>query len=283
MTIQQLKNEIKTILTDNYTAKAIQTISNALLEKHLNLQTIEIILNDNQILESSVIQNIQHDLNQILQGKPYQYVIGYTWFYDLKIKVNPTVLIPRPETEELVHWIVECNKKLDTLDIIDVGTGSGCIALALKSQLKNAALTGVDISPGALKTARKNASINKLNVHFELFDVLNYLPNWQTALFDVVVSNPPYIPIKEKIEMDEIVIAHEPSIALFTPNDNPLIFYEQICRYAKQYLKPAGQLYFEMHEQYHEEVKNVMLKFGFELITVKKDLQGKIRMIRGNL
>lgn len=283
MTIQQLKNEIKDTLKDKYSTSAIKTISNALFEKHVNLQAAEVVLNYNQLLEDTTIQNLRYDLQELLQGKPYQYIIGFTWFYDLKIKVNSSVLIPRPETEELVHWIVECNQLKESLSIIDVGTGSGCIALALKSKLKNASLTGVDISSAALQTARENAALNKLVVHFELFDVLNYLPDKQNGLFDVVVSNPPYIPLKEKIEMDQIVCKHEPALALFTPNDNPLIFYEHICRYARQYLKSGGQLYFEMHEQYYEEVKNVMEQFGFQSITLKKDLQQKIRMIKGIL
>lgn len=283
MTIHQLKNEIKLILDDKYSARAIYKISQAIFEKHLKLKPYEMLLNQNQLIDKPVVDNILTDVQEISKDKPYQYQIGYTWFYDLKIMVNPSVLIPRPETEELVHWIMEdqVNKKL--LDIIDIGTGSGCIAIALKSKLNHAAVTGVDISQDALQTAQQNAAINKLNVHFEMFDVLNYLPDKQHALFDIVVSNPPYIPLKEKREMDQLVTEHEPAIALFTPNDNPLIFYEHICRYARQYLKPEGLIYFEMHEQYSEEVNNVMLKFGFQSIVVRNDLQGKVRMIKGVL
>jgi len=283
MTIQQLKNEIKNMLIDKYSTLAIQTIGQALFEKHLNLRSAEMILHHNRILEKKTIQYIRNDLNELLRGKPYQYVMGFTWFYDVKIKVNSSVLIPRSETEELVHWIVERNNLNDGFSILDIGTGSGCIALALKSKLKNVQVTGVDISANALELARENATLNKLNVHFELFDVLNYLPDKQSALFDVIVSNPPYIPLKEKAEMDEMVANHEPGIALFTPNNNPLIFYENICRYARQYLKPEGQLYFEMHEQYYKEVKDIMIRFGFHSIEMKQDLQGKKRMIMGLL
>jgi len=283
MTIQELKIDIKKKLLTPYTENEIRIISNALIEKHLNLQAFEILLHNNQLIEEATQQNIQQDLKAILNGKPYQYIIGHTWFYDLKIKVNSAVLIPRPETEELVHWIIEQNTNKKKLDLIDIGTGSGCIALALKSKLPYASVTGVDISEEALQTAQQNAAINKLEVHFELFDVLNYLPNKQSALFDVVVSNPPYIPIKEKEKMDKLVTENEPELALFIPNENPLLFYEHICRYARQYLKPNGQLYFEMHENYNNEVKSTLQKFGFINVELKKDLQGKYRMICGTL
>lgn len=283
MTIQELKIEIKKSLADLYTSNETKIISHALIEKHLNLKAFEVLLKLHQVIEEDVQKAIQKDLIAISEGKPYQYVMGYTWFYDLKIGVNSSVLIPRPETEELVHWIVERNATTIKIDIIDIGTGSGCIALAIKSKLKNSAVTGVDISSEALQTAQQNATINKLAVHFELFDVLNYLPNKQSALFDVVVSNPPYIPIKEKEEMDKMVTENEPELALFIPDENPLLFYEHICRYARQYLKPKGQLYFEIHENYSEEVKNTLLKFGFSNIELKKDLQGKQRMICGIL
>jgi len=225
--------------------------------------------------------NCKKDVHQIKAGKPYQYVIGFTWFYDLKIEVNESVLIPRPETEELVHWIIQNNSNKQNLDIIDIGTGSGCIALTLKSKIKNALVTGVDISEEAIAVAQKNAELNQLQVHFELFDVLQYLPNKQQAFFDVVVSNPPYIPENEQVQMDQIVTDHEPAIALFTPKDQPLLFYEHICRYARQYLKPGGFLYFEMHENYGTEVEQTMNRFGFEEVTLKKDMQNKLRMIRG--
>ncbi len=283
MTILQLKKEIMDTLNSQYSSHAINQICNVLLEKHVGHQPYEILLNRNQIVDKNTVDHIKYDLKEILKDKPYQYQIGYTWFFDLKIMVNPSVLIPRPETEELVHWIVEHHTQTNKLDIIDIGTGSGCIALALKHQLSNASVTGVDISPDALQIARKNAKLNNLNVHFELFDVLNYLPDKQHALFDIVVSNPPYIPLKEKASMDKIVTNHEPDLALFTPNNNPLIFYEAICRYARQYLKPKGQLYFELHELYHNEVKEVMLKFGFQCISIQKDLQGKFRMIKAIL
>jgi len=283
MTIQELKIEINKKLIDLYTENEIKVISNSLIEKHLNLQAFEILLQNNQLIEDDIQQQIQQDLEAILNGKPYQYAIGYTWFYGLKIGINSSVLIPRPETEELVHWIVERNTHKKKLELIDIGTGSGCIALALKSKLKNAAVTAVDISIEALQTAQQNASLNNLDIHFELFDVLNYLPNKQSALFDVVVSNPPYIPLKEKKEMDQLVTENEPELALFVPNDNPLLFYEHICRYARQYLKPDGQLYFELHENYSAEVNDTLVKFGFKNIELKKDLQGKLRMICGIL
>lgn len=281
MILKDIKQQIKDKLKKMYSESEVKTITNALFEKHLKLSPAEILLKDKDKIDDDLVYYINADLLQIDNKMPYQYVIGYTWFYDLKLKVNEWVLIPRPETEELVDWIVKDSDTAAKLDIIDIGTGSGCIALALKTALPNAEVTGVDISKEALEIAKENAITNKIETHFELFDVLNYVPDKQHALFDIVVSNPPYIPVTEKAEMDKIVAEYEPDLALFSPNENPLIFYENICRYARQYLKKNGWLYFEIHENYGKAVGEVLQKFGFEAIELKKDLQGKNRMLKG--
>lgn len=282
MTIAAVKFLIKDALATTQSVLAINTIFNCLVEKHLNISPTTASINADNLIEEIVSKKIIADVEAIKQGKPYQYIIGYTWFYNLKIIVNEAVLIPRPETEELVDWAINDYKiNTEVIDVLDIGTGSGCIALTLKANL-NANVTGVDISEAALKIANKNAAINNLNIHFELFDVLNYLPNSQSEMYDVIISNPPYIALKEKYLMDEVVIKHEPNLALFVPNENPLIFYKQVTRFARQYLKPKGTLYFELNENYASQTKTLIKKFGFKKVQIAKDLQGKERMLKAN-
>jgi len=279
MTIAAIKLFLKDALEAQHSLLAIQTIFNCLAEKHLQLSPAAASLNAGNLIDATILSKIKIDIEAIKHGKPYQYVIGYTWFYNLKILVNEAVLIPRPETEELVDWIVkDLSDQVTTLDVLDIGTGSGCIALALKANL-NANVSAVDISKTALKVAEQNAANNKLNIHFEQFDVLTYLPNNQGQQYDVIVSNPPYITLNEKPLMDKIVTQYEPDLALFVTNEQPLIFYEQVARFARQYLKPTGTLYFELNENYAEETKTLIEKFGFKDVIIKKDLQGKKRML----
>ena len=281
MTITSIKLILKDALAAKYSMMAINTIFNCLVEKHLNLSPANASISAAKIIDEAIASCIKSDIEAIKQGKPYQYVIGYTWFYNLKMMVNEAVLIPRPETEELVDWVVKDYKDAtEKLDILDIGTGSGCIALSLKANL-NANVSAVDISETALEVAHQNATINNLNVHFEMFDVLNYLPNSQSALYDVIISNPPYIALNEKPTMDEVVTKNEPDLALFVPNKNPLVFYEQVARFARQYLKPNGSLYFEINENYANETKTLIEKFGFKTVLIQKDLQGKDRMLKG--
>jgi len=283
MTIAAVKFLLKDTLATVHSVLATNTIFNCLIEKHLNLSPATASINAEKLIDENISKNIIKDIEAIKQGKPYQYVIGYTWFYSLKMMVNKAVLIPRSETEELVNWVVQDYKNnQQILDILDIGTGSGCIALALKANL-NANVSAVDISETALEVAKQNAKFNTLNIHFELFDVLNYLPNNQSAQYDIIISNPPYIVLNEKPLMDNIVTKYEPGVALFVPNENPLLFYEQVARFARQYLKPGGSLYFELNENYAYETKALIEKFGFKDVVVNKDLQGKERMLRGLL
>jgi len=281
MIIAAIKFLLKDALANTHSFLALNTIFNCLVEKHLNLTPTAASVHINDLIDEDNSKSIIKDIEAIKQGKPYQYVIGYTWFYNLKMTVNEAVLIPRPETEELVDWVVSDYKNhTENIDILDIGTGSGCIALALKANL-NANVSAVDISETALTLAQQNAIENDLNVHFELFDVLSYLPNKQSQQYDVIISNPPYITLNEKPLMDKVVTKYEPDLALFVPNENPLIFYEQVARFARQYLKPNSSLYFELNENYAQDTKALAEKFGFKNVVVKKDLQGKERMLKG--
>jgi release factor glutamine methyltransferase len=211
--------------------------------------------------------------------EPIQYILGETEFYGLKLNVNPAVLIPRPETEELVDWILKINS-IRNAKILDIGTGSGCIALALKNHLKEGEISGVDISENALKVARENALQNHLNVNFFQSDILKWKESeWDK--FDIVVSNPPYVRMSEKAKMNDNVLHYEPDSALFVSDQDPLVFYRAIAAFASQYLNKNGFLFFEINEYLGEEMKVLMEGFGFESIEIRKDINSKNRMAFG--
>ncbi|HEY9197214.1 MAG TPA: peptide chain release factor N(5)-glutamine methyltransferase, partial [Mucilaginibacter sp.] len=207
--------------------------------------------------EAEKLKNI---LAKLLTGKPIQYILGVTEFYGLPFKVNPDVLIPRPETEELVEWIIIENKELSG-EILDVGTGSGCIAISLKKNLPDAHVSAMDISTGALQTAMENAVLNNVNVNFIRDDILNpqsttYNP--QPATYSVIVSNPPYVTLEDKKLMHTNVTDFEPHTALFVPEDDPLLFYRAIAGFALQHLKQGGKLFFEINESLGNETVKLL-------------------------
>ena len=264
-------------LEELYSTEEARNSTFLVIEKKLGMKRHQILLNKDQEAE-----HIEKELNQILNelktGKPVQYVLGETEFCGLKLKVNEHVLIPRPETEELVYWIKESisvNSK-----ILDIGTGSGCIAIALKHFLPESEVYALDVSEKALDVARKNSFINNCEVHFFtrniLKDDLSDLPQ-----FNVIVSNPPYVTNSEKDLMHKNVLNFEPQSALFVPDDDPLIFYKRITEVSKVKLKTSGNLFFEINEQFGTEVNNLLLNSGFSSVEIKKDLQGKERMVRG--
>ncbi len=216
---------------------------------------------------------------RLLQQEPVQYVLGQADFYGLKFKVTPDVLIPRSETEELVHWILETNT-LEAPRILDIGTGSGCIPITLKKKIPSAEVMAIDISEAALAIAQENAQLNKVFVSFQQVDILKK-EEW-TALpqFDIIVSNPPYIPTKEADLMPDWVKDFEPSLALFVSNNDPLIFYQTIAEFGLSHLASSGFLFFEVNEFNAQEVKSIVKEQGFLDVTIKKDLFGKERMIQ---
>ncbi len=231
--------------------------------------------------EIDLSEEQKEEVNEILfrlkTGEPYQYIVGFTYFDDLKMEVAPGVLIPRPETEELVAWIDESVQNRPNQKIEDWCTGSGCIALALKNRNKNADVSGYDISEEALEISMCNAQELNLEVRFSKKDALNPLPDRKV---DVIVSNPPYIPWKEKEEMHQNVTEFEPDLALFVPNDDPLLFYQSIANYASKALSEGGLLFFELHENYASETKEMVEQLGFSSVEIRTDLQGKQRMLK---
>jgi release factor glutamine methyltransferase len=219
-------------------------------------------------------------LDRLLQNEPVQYVLNEAWFCGLKFYVDPHVLIPRPETEELVEWIISnCKFPVDKLDILDIGSGSGCIAIALKRKLRKATVWSCDISPGALNVARKNATLLGVDVKFVELDFLDGSQRDQLPTFDTIVSNPPYIPEMDKAGIPANVLNYEPSSALFVPDKDPLIFYEAMAEFGKSHLNKNGSMYAEINEKSGMPVSNLFQQYQFRT-ELKKDISGKDRLIR---
>mgnify|MGYP005666433405 CR=1 FL=1 len=261
------------------------------IEHHLNVARIQLILDSDFTLtkdETDVFFTILEDLKQ---QKPIQYTLGETEFYGLQFSVNENVLIPRPETEELVDWIIKCHAERsrsakDAIKILDVGTGSGCIAISLAKHLPEAQVFAVDISESALKIAKENADKNGVEVEFIKADILES-SLWedvalrQMGFFDIIVSNPPYVRELEKREIKPNVLDNEPHLALFVENDNPLIFYKAITDFAVDKLKSKGSLYFEINQYLGQETKQLLVDAEFKDIQLRKDLNGNDRMLKG--
>jgi len=227
-------------------------------------------------------QNDRDEISRIVERlkkyEPIQYIFGQTEFYNLSFYCNPGVLIPRPETEELVHWIIQENKQTAPA-ILDIGTGTGCIAISLKKNIENAEVFACDISPICIETAKKNARFNNTTVRVLNFDILSEQPEVSFPGLDIIVSNPPYVRETEKAQMEPNVLEYEPELALFVADNQPLKFYNRIADFAKVRLKSGGKLYFEINEAFGSECANMLGEKGFSEIILKKDINGKDRMI----
>jgi release factor glutamine methyltransferase len=286
MTTAQAFIGFKKKLQSIYDEREADNISDWVFENVTGLKKWERRNNQNELTEF-YSNKLEKYLDELLQHKPVQYVLNEAWFYKMKFFVNEHVLIPRPETEELVEWIVDdfrikigdlgFKEKLN-FRIIDIGTGSGCIPVSLKKELPNANVTAIDISEKALLVARKNA--NELNAGIDFLQIDFLKENeWNTLQqYDIVVSNPPYIPIREKEILAKNVIEFEPGIALFVENNDPYIFYDKIAEFAQSHLNKNGKIYVEVHEEYAKNVKDIFENAGF-ISTIKKDIYGKERMV----
>lgn len=236
--------------------------------------------------DEAIVIRLQKSLDRLKSGEPLQYVVGQTEFFGIPIAINRNVLIPRPETEELVAWVLEINHQKD-VRLLDWCTGSGCIALALKKHRPDWEITALDCSELALACANENSKTLQIPVNWKLADLLNWNPNisaefkeMEEPKVDIIVSNPPYIPRREMESMEERVIYHEPHLALFVPNDDPMLFYRCLANFGCTHLKRNGQLFVEIHENLADEVADLFLRFGYSDIEVKADMQEKQRMIR---
>ena len=227
-------------------------------------------------------QQILTAICELKKYRPIQYILGETKFYGLPFEVCPDVLIPRPETEELVDWIVRGYDKSAPLSIVDIGTGSGCIAISLKTNFNRANVWAIDISEPALTVARRNAEKNGTVINFLLKDVLNDgMMGFERSSIDVIVSNPPYVTPSEKSYMLPNVLDYEPHCALFTPENDPLIYYKCIASFGKKCLKVGGKIFFEINEAYLDKMAEVLNEHGYSKITPRKDINDKWRMILG--
>ncbi len=283
MTTEQFYNYFLSELERIYEKREASNIAEWVFENVTHLKKWEIRRNKDELndMQRSQLERYLHDL---LNHKPVQYVLEEAWFYKMKFFVNENTLIPRPETEELVSWIVNdiksnYEKGFGDLKILDIGTGTGCIAISIKKELQQCDLTALDISEDSLFVARKNADELKVNIRLIKIDFLDET-NWkQLDIYDVIVSNPPYIPLEEKDILSANVNRFEPSIALFVPNEDPFIFYNKIAKFAQTQLESSGKIYVETHEKYAKEISEIFKGYNFET-EIRKDIYGKERMIK---
>lgn len=280
MTIQEARQALQTQLSSIYDDREAGNITNWVLESLTGLSRSARLVKDKEPLPPEQEQRLASYITDLLRHRPVQYVLGEAWFHGLRFYVNENVLIPRPETEELVEWIIEEHKEAAALTILDIGTGSGCIPVALKIALPQATIYSCDVSEGALEVARKNAKELGADIHFLHQDILDQQAWDRLPQVDLIVSNPPYIPEKDKSSMHANVLEHEPHLALFVSNDDPLTFYEAIARLALQKLNTNGAVYAEIHEDLGPATLALFQAKGFGRAAVRKDMQNKERMIK---
>lgn len=269
-------------LNDIYDPGEIETFILYCFEAYLNFNKTDLILSATENVTESELLKFNFAVKQLKQQRPIQYILGVADFYGLKFKVDEQVLIPRPETEELVDLIIREQKYKQELSVLDIGTGSGCIAVALKKNLFQAKVSALDISNEALAIARQNAQSNQVDITFFQEDILNWKPN-KPEKYDCIVSNPPYICFSEKGDMHKNVLEHEPHLALFVPNDDPLLFYNSIADFALKYLQTGGKLYFEINASYGLKTRQMLERKGFKNPTIINDLNNKNRILHGSI
>jgi len=262
-----------------YEEQEIRSFFYLMAAHFLNMDKTTVILQPNYALSESELLKFNFAIKDLKQEKPIQYIFGETLFCGLSFLVNPDTLIPRPETEELVNWIIEEETKEEVIDVFDIGTGSGCIAISIDKALPQANVRAIDLSAGALKVANENNSRLEASVAFEQLDILQTPRNYPHQ-FDVIVSNPPYVRISEKAQMRNNVLLYEPSIALFVENEDPLLYYRHILIFTQKHLKSGGHLYFEINEKMGNAIAQQMTLYDFTEIQIKEDLFGRPRMIR---
>jgi len=285
--IKQLKDHFYSELSGQYPNTEIQSFLSIALEEYLNFQRIDLVTKADFEIPSKVLELLHQTLKRLKSQEPIQYIIGSTEFYGLPFHVNKHVLIPRPETEELVEWILDEIKeerqktKDKSLQILDIGTGSGCIPIALKKNLPLTNISAIDVSKEALKVAKKNAQLNEVEILLLEKNILNTEQLDQT--YDIIVSNPPYVRELEKVEIKNNVLENEPHLALFVEDHDPLIFYRKIAELARVHLKEGGMLFFEINQYLGKEMLEMLHLFGFQNVVLKKDLFGNNRMIKATL
>ena len=287
-------NEARTVLTKElknvYETDELRNIIELVIEHITNMSRAEQVKNKVPYLTCTQLEDLDAITERLKKNEPVQYILGEAWFAGMKFKVNKNVLIPRPETEELVDWIVKESQKSNpesirdkSQNIIDVGTGSGCIPITLKKKLPHATISAIDVCSEALFTATENAIELNTDVNFLLLDFLDEEKWKELGQYDIIVSNPPYVKQSEINTMHERVKEFEPYLALFVPDNDALLFYKKLSGFAVKHLKSGGNLFVEINEALGEQVVNLFQTAGFANVELRKDMQGKDRMIKATL
>lgn len=280
MLLREIKNIFHTELDSLYGKEEVASFFYLLIEHYIQLERFILALQPNVVIEKAQETLIFSALGQLKLEKPIQYILGATTFMDLELKVTEKVLIPRSETEELVRWILDDLKDTsNSVRILDLGTGSGCIPIALKKNLPTALISAVDISTEALHIAKGNADFHEASINFSQADILN-LNDALKHTYDIIVSNPPYVKELEKKEMRKNVTAYEPEIALFVPDEDPLVFYRSIVKFASTHLSGNGFLYLEINQYLGKEMVALLEDYQFKNIELRKDMYGNDRMLK---
>lgn len=275
--MKQLLEKIDKAIGTRYTKGEVSALARIITTELLAIPQTTFFLKDKVTLTAEEEEKVADALERLKAQEPIQYILGYSDFCGLRFAVNPSVLIPRPETSELVEWIAAESRT--AVEILDIGTGSGCIAISLASKLPNANVTAWDISPQALAVAQSNSTANGCNLLFEQRDILTCPPS--DKKFDIIVSNPPYIKECEKVAMEDNVLLWEPHLALFVPDSDPLLFYRTIAQKALAMLTKGGKLYFEINREHGNDTVSMLQELGYKNITLRKDFADNDRMVCG--
>ena len=280
MTIQEAIQSGKSKLNLIYEEGESAAIMELLMENITGIEKNDYFKNKLKLLSEEEISRLNSHLKRLEQHEPLQYVLNESWFCGLKFYIDKNVLIPRPETEELVEWVIaNCKFPVDRLNILDIGSGSGCIPITLKRRIRKARVESCDISPEAIKVAKQNAALLGADVKFTELNFLDRASWKNLSKYDIIISNPPYIPLSEKQSMASNVVDHEPAEALFVPEDDALVFYKAIAVFAPEHLNEKGNIYLELHENLGKQVQNLFNEAGYKT-ELKKDMSGKERMLR---
>ena len=262
MTLIEYRSYFRQKLSYLYKVEESDDLLKRIIRAYFNWEPVKFGLEPNYVLSKKEEEYLNSAMKELKKEKPLQYILGFSSFMDLKFEVNTSVLIPRPETEELVEWIVSDQELIRSKEILDIGTGSGCIAITLKHLRPRLHVSALDVSAKAIEVAENNARNNSVKVQFHQADILTK-KNWITSL-DIIVSNPPYVLPSEKKQMKTNVIGYEPKLALFAPEDDPLLFYKKITEFAKQNLKSRGVLYFEINPIFVDELSLFLNENSFD-------------------
>jgi release factor glutamine methyltransferase len=279
MNIRSIRQLFRTVLSTRYEENEARIITDWVLEDLAAVKRSDLIVHPDVELDGPILLQLKDALEQLKNGKPVQYVLGKARFDEYDFLVNKSVLIPRPETEELVKWAAETVQEKNLTTALDVGTGSGCIAISLMKKMPTLNMTAIDVSPEALVIAQENAKRLGVQMDCLLLDFLDESTWDKIPKIDLLISNPPYIPLTEKQELAEHVREHEPGTALFVPDEQPLVFYEAICQFATSHMHTNGVVLLETHEKWQMEVVHLFRKNGMETYG-RNDLYGRPRMVR---